>query len=474
MIGGPAPRTAFAPWSFWSTSLAPTLVFALLTPACSDEALLELFPESCADDCALGGSGGNGSTASSAGGSANEGGSPGASDGCGPLQARVRTSELALQAPAVPSEELPIDEYYPVLLAPAPDNTSLLAYREADNARATVLELDHADQVVRTVFQTEAEEAHALWAHEDGGALVFVRDDPDIFSSEFCRSGNNGQFPCGSLELQRFDASGNATMSTTLTDKLDVETEGALFIWWFEHTARIAWADDTYGVYFRSARTIPTPGGITPRPGDTLRFVDSSGMRVNRGWDFGCIPSWSVRIAYNQVWAAVCHGETPNAHRVVIFDGDEERELELLAGVPPAYRALGGLSTHEDGFWLSYVQRTANATALHLARIDRTAQLVIDRSVPDTHGLDFQEGYVFRAYHANYGDELLLGWKVDNQLLIARADRDTGELVEGPVQANAPIDRFVEFTTFPNGDVGWADAGSDGAITVTRVLSCHE
>ena len=485
----------------WFRPPTRSLVFALFTSGCSEHAVLDLFPETCQADCVLGGSGkaatttsgpagttgggassasDSGSRATDSGSSASDGGSSGglgsggSSAGCGPLVTRVRISELALPAPAVLSNEMPIDEYYPVLLAPMSNHTSLLGYKEADSARATVLELDQDDLVVRTVFQTEAEEAHALLAHDDGGALVYVRDDPDIFSPEFCRREGNGLFPCGSLELERFDLSGKVLMSATLTDKLNVETEGALFIWWFEHTARLAWAEDSYGVYFRSARTIPTPSGLTPRPGDTLRFVDSAGNRLSRGWDFGCVPSWSVRIAYSQVWAAVCHGETPNAHRMIIFDGDEQRELQLLAGIPPAYRALGGLSVHGDDFLLSYVERTANATDLHLARIDREAQVVFDEIVPGTHDLDFQEGYVFRAYHANYGDELLLGWKVNNQLFIARADRDTGEVLEGPVAAGAPIDRFIEFLTFPNGDVGWADANAEGSVSVMRVLACHE
>ena len=76
---------------------------------------------------------------------------------------------------------------------------------------------------------------------------------------------------CNSMELVRFDDAGDVSMSATLTDKRLVNEEGALFIWWFEHTARLAWGDDTYGAYFRSARTIPQPVGLTPRPGDTFR-----------------------------------------------------------------------------------------------------------------------------------------------------------------------------------------------------------
>lgn len=444
--------------------------------ACSDHAILELFPEECsAGACAAGGSGPIGSTANSGGTAGTAGSTTGGDDttstggsgnpgSCGTLAERVRTTELELPVSAIPN-----DEYYPMVLAPRADSSSLLGYREAARQDLRVVELDGADTVTGTLFQIEGQEVHGLLAHDDGAAIVLVREDPDIFSQEFCSGGTT----CNSLELVRFDNAGNVTMNRTLTDKLTVENQGALFMYWFEHTARIAWADDTYGVYFRSARTIPTSAGLVPRPGDTLRFIDSGGNRLDRGWDFGCIPSWSVRISYNGVWAAVCHGdEMPNAHRLVVLDGDEQRELSFLEGVAPAYRALGGLTTYQNDFWLSYVQRSGNLFELHLARISQEPEVLLDHIVEEAVDLDYETGYLFRTYHATLGDGLLLGWKSGDRLVLARADIDTGELVEGPVVTNAPIDHFVEFMSFPNGDVGWANSSNTGRATVTRVLGC--
>lgn len=448
--------------------------------ACSNHAVLELFPDACAmGNCPAGGStnigsgsgGGSGGTdggAGATGGSTASTGGSGASTGsCGTLAERVHTTELELPRAAMTS-----DEYNPMLLAPRADNSSLLGYREAASENLSVVELDGNDRVTGTLFRTEGLEAHALLAHDDGAAFVVVREDPDIFSPEFCRGGPGNLAPCGSLELVRFDSAGRVTMSATLTDKLNVADEGALFIYWFEHTARMAWADDTYGVYFRSARTIPTASGLTPRPGDTLRFVDSAGTRLDRGWDFGCIPSWSVRIAHNGVWAAVCHGETPNAHRLVILDGEEQRQLLFLEGIAPAYRALGGLTTYEDDFWLSYLQRSGNLFELHLVRVTQDPTVKVDQIIEAAVDLDYETGYVFRTYHATLGDSLLLGWKSADRLVLARADIDTGELIEGPVVTDAPIDHFVEFMSFPNGDVGWAHTSTAGVATVTRVLGC--
>jgi hypothetical protein len=379
----------------------------------------------------------------------------------------VRTTELVLPAAATPSTE-----YYPVTVTPRSDSTSLLAYRQSGELNLAVLELDDSDEVVDTVFEVAGQEAHALMAHEDGGVLVYVREDPDIFSSEVCSQAAR----CNSLELARFDNDGAITMTATLTDKLPVAQEGALFIWWYQHTARIAFANDTYGVYFRSAQTLPLPEGLTPRPGDTLRFVDTSGNRLEQGWGFGCVPSWSVRILHNQVWAAVCHGESPNAHRLVILDGAEQRELRLLEGVPAAYRALGGLSAHGNDFFLSYLLRNGSSFELRLALINTEPAVVDEYLIDEATELLWEEGYTFRTFHAPLGSDLLLGWfqgtKQDSQLLLARVDPDTGELLEGPISTDAPIDHFVEFTPYPNGDIAWAYADPEGAISVTRVLGC--
>ena len=368
----------------------------------------------------------------------------------------------------MPSEARPSDEYNPLPVAARADSASLLAYRDANEARIRVVLVDQHDVVSGTVFETEAEEVHALMAHDEGGVVVVVREDPDITIPDICEA------PCNSLELSRFDGDGNRTMNATLTDKLTVDREGALFMWWFQHTARIAWADDTYGVYFRSTRTLPLPDGLTPRPGDTLRFVDQAGTRLDGGWDFGCIPSWSVRLIHNGVWAAVCHGDTPNAHRFVVLEAGVQRTILLLNGIPPAYRALGGLSARDDDFWLSYLERTGDSVQFHLARITSTPEVVIDNVLPEAVDLDYQNGYVYRAYHAPLGDNLLLGWKTNDRLALAIADGETGLIIDGPIVTDAPIDHFVEFVPFPNGDVGWANAAASGSVTFTRVSACTQ
>jgi hypothetical protein len=457
-------------------TLHRTVVCAALTlqVGCTDEAVLQLFPrERCAD------AGCGASVTTSAGGSSagsNATGSPtgagGAPAACGSLLERVQVSYPELPARAVPS-----NEYNPMVLAAQADSTSLLAYKEAGATSLRLLELSFDGEVERQVHSVEGEEAHALLAHETGGgAFVFMREDSDIYSPEYCRGAEDPTLPiCGSMELVRFDDAGQELMRATLTDDRNVAEDDASFMYWFEHTARIVWAEDTYGVYFRSARNAPSFVSPDLTSTDSLRFVDESGYRLpDRGWTFGCFYSWSVRLAYSDgMWAAACHADiTPNAHRVVIIDQDGQREVTFLERTAATDRALGGLVPAGDGFWLSYLQRGVDDLQLHLTRVTRTPVLQDDHIIDEAEYLD--SDYVFRTYMAKYGDNLLLGWKSNEQLVLAVADFDSGQLSEGPVATDAPIDNFVEFVPYPNGDVGWAHSTSSSEVTVTRVRACSE
>ena len=323
-------------------------------------------------------------------------------------------------------------------------------------------------------------------AHESGGgAFVYIREDPDIYDPDWCRGPDDpSQSICGSMELVRFDETGQTQMQVTLTNKTKVSEPESSFMYYFEHTARIVWADDTYGVYFRSARNRAAASSVDLVSTDTLRFVDSAGTRLtDRGWTssavgmdpFGCFYSWSVRLAYsNGRWAAACHADiTPNAQRVVIVDQDGQRALTFLDGSNPRKRALGGLVPAGEDFWLDYLEPAGvDEVRLHLTRVTPTPTLEDDRIIDQAQYLD--SDYVFRPYMAKYGDDLLLGWKSNGQLVLAVADFETGELVEGPVVTDAPIDDFVEFVSYPGGDVGWANSTSSGEVTVTRVLACND
>lgn len=390
-----------------------------------------------------------------------------------PLAERIQSTILPLGAAAMPS-----DEYTPIVVAPTADGGSLLAWRAAGSEEIRVTRLDANDLPLDTSPPFPGLEVHALVAHEQGGgAMVVLSKDPTIEDETYCATSLTPY--CARLDLVRFDGAGEPLWQTKLTDDVPVGTPGALFIYWYQHTARLVFADDTYGVYFRSASSTESATeatGVDLHAGDTFRFVTSDGTRLDGGWRWGCSHSWSVRLAFDGLWAAACHGDPyPNGMRVTLLDPTGTRETAMLSeGIEPTRRALGGLVPRDGGFWLSHVAPDdTDALAVYLARVSASGAVQSNVAVTGA-ATPLDDSYPFRAYMAAYDgpDRFLLGFKSGGGLLAGVID-ETGRLVEELVPLSAPIDNFSEFVTTPDGDVIWAhSAGGDEGVTVTRVQAC--
>lgn len=393
---------------------------------------------------------------------------------CGPLGERARITGSDL-----PAAFRANDEYFPLPLAPHPEGGSWVAWREQAGPRVRVGRFDGADRLVGTPLSFAAEEVHALVAHEDGGALVTVAEDPDIYSPKYCRgAATPDKALCGKLDLLRFDAKGAERWRRTMTKKLNVDRDGAHFIWWYQHTARLVWSGEHYGLYWRTAESSPrpgVPGEIDIHAADLLRFVDSEGNAVDQGGVRACSHSWAVRLAFGEVFASACHGDAyPNAFRLLTHNLDRPRgESKLLESLDPTRRALGGLVPREGGFWLLYMAQSASIMELRLAAVDLAGKVTRDQKLPFATGLP--TAYPFRPYLAAYGQgRLLAGWQQAGALQLAVLDGGTGALLEGPAAAGgARIDLWSEFVSFPNGDVGWAwSPGGGRRLELVRVPGC--
>lgn len=370
------------------------------------------------------------------------------------------------------------DEYHPLPLAARDDGGVLVAWREASAARVRVGAFDEDGRLEGVPLSFDGEEVHALVAHADGGAMAVVADDPRIFSPRYCRGPNTPDKPlCASLDLWRFDGTGRTLWRTTATGSRNVDSDGALFVWWYQHTARLVWTGSEYGLYFRCATSSPRPGvprEIDIHAGDTFRFIDGSGGLLDGAWDWGCSHSWSVRLAFNGRYGAACHGDAyPNAFHVNVFDRLRQMgDVKLHEGLDPTRRALGGIVPTPDGFWLLHMAQEASAMELHLAFVDNAGRPTRDEVLPEAVGLE--TSYPYRPYLAEYGaDAMLAGWHTRGALHLAVLDRASGALVDGPVEVAAHIDKWGEFVPLPNGDVGWAyGAGGTDRLDLVRVRVC--
>jgi hypothetical protein len=396
---------------------------------------------------------------------------------CDSLDQRVRITTVSVGGSVSPS-----DEYTPVVIAARGDGTSLLAWTDRAASRIELAKLTPADKLKRQLPALAGLEVHAALPQADGTALAIMSNDPDIYSPKYCwRADTPDKAVCGKMDLVRVDTGGALRSRTTLTEKGNVDSDGAQFIWWYGHTARLATDGSRIGAYFRSAMSTPRPGApgeVDIHAGDTLKFVDAgTGALVNGGWDWGCSHSWSVRLAHSgSRWGAACHGDAfPNAMQVSRLSSPTAAPdpLQWLAGTDPARRALGGLvPAGSDGFWIDYLQPASNGLELKLAKVPATGT-ALKRVKTIATGAALDASYPFRPYMAAYGKgKLLLGWKASGQLKLAVADAGTGDLIEGPVSTTLKIDNFQDMVTAPNGDVLWAYSGGGSSIQVNRVAAC--
>ena len=380
------------------------------------------------------------------------------------------------------------DEYYPLPLAARADGGALVAWRDARTATVRVGATGVGDdRLVPAVRSFAAEEVHALVAHDDGGgALVVVDPDAEIYSPKYCRGPSTpDKAMCGKVDVWRFDADGTTVWRRTVTGRTNVDRDGAEFVWWYQHTARLVWTGDGYGLYYRNAVSSPrpgVPGEIDIHAADAFRLLSAAGEMVPHAWRWGCSHSWAVRLAFDGAFGTACHGDGfPNAFHVVRADAATfHGESNLQDGVDPTRRALGGLvAAPGGGFWLSYLAPSGGAgggTRLHLARIDTAGRVASDTVLAAAANLPTQ--YPFRAYLAAYGDgRLLAGWPSGGRLQLAVLDAHTGALVDGPTDAaaaGAQIDAWNEFVALAHGDVGWAHAADRAAeLAVVRVRGCR-
>lgn len=396
---------------------------------------------------------------------------------CDTLDQRVQTTSVAVGGNVSPS-----DEYTPTIIAPRADGSSVLAWTDTTSNNIRLYTLTANDVLAKSLPNVNGLQVHAALATANGTlALAVVADDPDIYSSKYCYSAATpGNAVCGKMDLVLLNGNGGQIARTTLTNKINVDSVGAQFVWWYGHTARLATDGKTIEVYYRSAMSTARPNvanEVDIHAGDTLQFVNaSSGAIVPGGWSWGCSHSWSVRAGYNgSQWAAVCHGDGyPNAMQYAHMTTPTatQNTLQWLNDTDPSQRALGGIVPVRNGFWLDYLEPSGNALSLKLALLPNSGSVMHPlRTVALATRID--NTYPFRPYMAAYGtNQMLLGWKSGGKLVLAVADATTGKTLEGPTTTDLEIDQFQDMVPTANGDVVWAHSDGGGTISVNRVAAC--
>ncbi|MBN1608900.1 MAG: hypothetical protein JW940_19895 [Polyangiaceae bacterium] len=323
----------------------------------------------------------------------------------------------------------------PVILSTSPNGLAKVAWTDGTDVHVTPL--DESDQRAGDDATVAGTQVRGLVAHDDGSALLVVRDDAMVFV--------------------RLSEAGAEQATLSLVGGNAHTSDGDRWIDDWPHNGRLAWSGTQYAAYFGQTGNFGAQGN---HQGDHYSFISPEGTLMSGGWDWGCSHSLDERLAHNAAtWAPICTSDTyPGAG--IWFNNRREVSNEPSITNMGEGTKLGGLVPAPDGFWLDFA--STEVVFVHISNDGSPSGRV---TLPNS-----SAAY---AHLAAYGDGLLAGWGPDTSLTIAELDTN-GSVTEGPVAITAQAGGLDDWATYPNGDVGWAYAWGDlSSLQIIRVMRCE-
>jgi hypothetical protein len=415
--------------------------------------------------------------------------------GCAVTAERVRVTELLVDA-AVTSNE---DEaaLRMLTISPLPNGGSRVAWM-GDDAKAHVVSLDAADQVIGASVSFPAHDLGDLYADEAGGVLLLTRDaegggvlncgEP----SNLCGTPPDPAVPCYDTYLMRFDGS-QETWATRLTDSdadlppysTGKEGPDVVFTWWYAHHGRIAVDDSNYAAYFGTALSIAQEGCINIHQGDRLSLVGLDGKLSAGGFGWGCSHSGFERVIHDPAlgkFVTAC--KTDNSNRLAFAPN-----YRTILPVDLAYSDFGDLVLADGGgYWLiaSNIREGEPAGAdgfsdIHLLHATEGAadqDIVLAEEVGKNHRAPhlarYGKGLMLAAWETSSAKGPLKANDAQRQLVVQTLSAATGAAVGDSIATGVKGNRYYVLRSFPDGSVAYVAPGKDStSLRILRILPCE-
>lgn len=374
-----------------------------------------------------------------------------AGDGCCPATCTSATDDDCAPA-CVPGDFASLLSTYtvadsahsgPVFAAPLPSGDALVAFH--DGGTIHVVEIGPDGTRRGTEHTTNGTRLYGLAAHA-GGRAVLVSRGSDILALV-------AWSPAGAVEIDQ----------TILGDVPHDVTENE----WFGpllRDGRLAWTGSAWATYNTVQRL--WNDGIA-HYGDTLRYYDATGARVNGGWGWGCSHSMEVRISHNGTRTGpVCLSDCYPSKGVHFSHREEQLWTDPAANCAGGYSTeLGASVPVADGFWVMFAANDMRSSQdIGMGKVDNAGNLV-GNLVWYTADAVADGSPNAAEYDAG---ELLVAWTSNGNDTYARANLSTGALIGTPATvAGGELATASDFFRFPNADVGWAfSAGGNVGLAV--------
>lgn len=287
-------------------------------------------------------------------------------------------------------------------------------------------------------------------AHSDAAAVLVRRGD--------------------AMVLERLDNSGAVTFSEAVVGNNDHNVSGAGWIDSWPHEGRLGWSGDQYAAYFGHTGNRGDAGN---HQGDYLAYYSAQGQVQSGGWPWGCSHSVDVRLVHNgSRFGAICLSDcypTKGFRYMGYYREIRGEPSGDCAGGTDA--ELGGVvaAPGQDGFYMTFTSPQGRASAdVGLVYVPHSGNAGQPMWLTDTAGVEESAPQL-----AKLGDVLLVGYRAGQEFKLMTVDY-SGTALEGPTTIAAQFADRDDFTTFANGDAGWAYAWGDmGQLKIVRVAGCE-
>jgi hypothetical protein len=345
-------------------------------------------------------------------------------------------------------------ETLPMAIASAPNGRSWLAWVGTDG-KVYLGRLGCDDKLIGKPASFAGIDLQDVAADKTGGVLLITKKG-SCGSGPLCGGTSS---PCNTMHMIRFNTSGKLVWDqqvTNLTSSRKGYTNGARFVWWYQHHGRLAYDGKNYAAYFGTAITVKNGSCVDIHEGDRLQVVNSAGTIVKaKSFDFGCSHAWTSRVLYDPVkkkFVAVCATDNecriaqPNPYRTVaasVCDG-------TLFG--------GDLVLAKTGYWEAWSQ----GNAVKLSRFTTgKANKTVKPGVATEH-----------PHMAKFGaNRMVLSWGSGAKTKVKILNRSTGATIGSTLTVAVKDHDYTALKAYKDGSVAYpAVGGTTTSIKIARVM----
>jgi hypothetical protein len=347
-------------------------------------------------------------------------------------------------------------EKLPIAIAATPSGTSWVAW-QGTNSRVYLAKLNCADKLVGKPTSFAGIDLQDVQADKTGGVLLLTRKGA-------CKTGplcGGESSPCNTMVMVRFNTSGNLVWQrqvTNLTSTRGGYSDGARFVWWYQHHGRLAYDGKNYAAYFGTAITVKNGSCVDIHQGDRMQVVSRTGKLLSGHNSFavGCSHAWTSRILWDpkgKKFVMTC--ATDNGCRIA-----QPNPYRTVAAGKCDGTLFGGdlVRAKTSGFWTAWSQGGT-------ARLSRFTTGAANKTI-------ITGAKTAHPHLVTYGSKsMLLAWQSGSGMRARVFDSGTGKALGSVLKIAVKDHDYQAFKAYPDGSAAYPAAGATNtSIKIARVL----